>query len=102
MTAPYAGSTENGKLAWKVASGGHGVIGYGGTGPFYDSVFRAMTNRIEVNNVASPPPAVTTDWLYYDFDGPPTRLQSANRPATFYEGGIGRGSDSRGVSIHIR
>lgn len=55
MTAPYSGSAENGRLAWKVASGGHGVIGYGGTGPFYDGVFRGMTNRIEVNNVSSPP-----------------------------------------------
>jgi hypothetical protein len=95
MTAPYSGSAENGKLAWKVASGGNGVIGYGGTGPFYDGVFRAMTNRIEVNNVSSPPPAVTADWLYYDFDGPPSRLQNASRPTTWFEGGTAPG-DSGG------
>ena len=95
MTAPYAGNTENGRLAWKVGYGGNGVIGYGGTGPFYDNVFRAMTTRIEVNNVASPPPAVTTDYLYYDFDGPPSRLQSVNRPTTWYEGGTAPG-DSGG------
>jgi hypothetical protein len=95
MTAPYSGSAENGKLAWKVASGGNGVIGYGGTGPFYDGVFRAMTNRIEVNNVSSPPPAVTSDWLYYDFDGPPSRLQNANRPTSYFEGGTAPG-DSGG------
>jgi len=95
MTAPYSGSSENGKLAWKVGQGGNGVIGYGGTGPFYDGVFRAMTTRIEVNNVGSPPPAVTADWLYYDFDGPPTRLQSAARPTTYYEGGTAPG-DSGG------
>lgn len=95
MTAPYSGSSENGRLAWKVGQGGHGVIGYGGTGPFYDGVFRAMTTRIEVNNVSSPPPAVTTDWLYYDFDGPPTRLQNAARPTTYYEGGTAPG-DSGG------
>ncbi|MEY4245602.1 MAG: hypothetical protein RLZZ245_3187, partial [Verrucomicrobiota bacterium] len=95
MTAPYSGSAENGKLAWKVGSGGNGVIGYGGTGPFYDGRFRAMSNRIEVNNVASPPPAVTSDWLYYDFDGPPTRLQSSSRPTTLYEGGTAPG-DSGG------
>jgi autotransporter-associated beta strand protein len=92
MTAPYSGSAENGKLAWKVANGGNGVIGYGGTGPFYDSVFRAMTNRIEVNNVASPPAAVTTDWLYYDMDGPPSR---PSRTTSFYEGGTAPG-DSGG------
>lgn len=95
MTAPYSGSSENGRLAWKVGQGGHGVIGYGGTGPFYDGTFRAMTTRIEVNNVASPPPAVTADWLYYDFDGPPTRLQNAARPTTYYEGGTAPG-DSGG------
>lgn len=95
MTAPYSGSAENGRLAWKVASGGNGVIGYGGTGPFYDSVFRAMTNRIEVNNVSSPPPAVTNDWIYYDFDGPPSRLQNSSRPTSLYEGGTAPG-DSGG------
>jgi autotransporter-associated beta strand protein len=95
MTAPYSGSAENGRLAWKVGYGGNGVIGYGGTGPFYDNIFRAMTNRIEVNNVASPPPAVTTDYLYYDFDGPPSRPQSVNRPTTWYEGGTAPG-DSGG------
>jgi autotransporter-associated beta strand protein len=95
MTAPYSGASENGKLAWKVGSGGNGVIGYGGTGPFYDGIFRAMTNRIEVNNVSSPPPAVTADWLYYDFDGPPSRLQNASRPTTYYEGGTAPG-DSGG------
>jgi hypothetical protein len=45
--------------------------------------------------VASPPPAVTADWLYYDFDGPPTRLQNAARPTTYYEGGTAPG-DSGG------
>jgi autotransporter-associated beta strand protein len=95
MTAPYSGSTENGRLVWKVGSGGNGVIGYGGTGPFYDGKFRAMSNRIEVNNVASPPPAVTGDWLYYDFDGPPSRLQNSARPTTWYEGGTAPG-DSGG------
>ena len=95
MTAPYAGSGEGGRLAWKVGQGGHGVIGYGGTGPFYDSTFRAMTTRIEVDNVASPPAAVSSNWLYYDFDGPPTRPQSATRPTTFYEGGTAPG-DSGG------
>jgi autotransporter-associated beta strand protein len=95
MTAPYSGSAENGKLAWKVASGGNGVIGYGGTGPFYDGVFRAMTNRIEVDNVSSPPPAVTSDWIYYDFDGPPSRPQSSTRTPTYFEGGTAPG-DSGG------
>src|SRR6478672_4188769 len=72
MTAPYSGSAENDMLAWKVASGGSGILGSGGTGGYIsDGVFRAMCNRIEVNNVASPPAAVTTDYLYYDFDGPP-------------------------------
>ncbi len=95
MTAPYSGSSENGRLAWKVGQGGHGVIGYGGTGPFYDGTFRAMTTRIEVNNVSSPPPAVTSDWIFYDFDGPPTRPQSSTRPTTYYEGGTAPG-DSGG------
>ncbi len=95
MTAPYSGTAENGQLAWKIASGGYGVIGTGGVGPFYDSVFRGMTTRIEVNNVASPPPAVTTDYLYYDFDGPPSLPQSASRPTTWYEGGTAPG-DSGG------
>jgi len=95
MTAPYSGSAENGKLAWKVANGGNGVLGYGGTGPFYDSVFRAMTTRLEVNNVASPPSPVTTDFLYYDFDGPPSRLNNSSRPTTYYEGGTAPG-DSGG------
>ncbi|MGL5018897.1 MAG: LamG-like jellyroll fold domain-containing protein [Luteolibacter sp.] len=95
MTAPYSGSSENGQLAWKVGYGGNGVIGTGGTGPFYDNIFRAMTTRIEVNNVASPPAAVTTDYLYYDFDGPPSFLQSASRPTTWYEGGTAPG-DSGG------
>lgn len=92
MTAPYSGSSESGRLAWKVANGGHGVIGYGGTGPFYDGVFRAMTNRIEVNNVSSPPNPVTADWLYYDNDGPPSR---PSRTTTWYEGGTAPG-DSGG------
>ncbi len=92
MTAPYSGSAENNRLVWKVASGGHGVIGYGGTGPFYDGVFRAMSNRIEVNNVSSPPNAVTSDYLYYDFDGPPSR---PSRTTTWYEGGTAPG-DSGG------
>lgn len=92
MTAPYAGSSENGRLAWKVASGGHGVIGYGSTGPFYDGVFRGMTNRIEVNNVSNPPNAVTSDWLYYDNDGPPSR---PSRTTTWFEGGTAPG-DSGG------
>ena len=95
MTAPYSGTAENGKLAWKIASGGYGVIGTGGYGPSYDSVFRGMTTRIEVNNVASPPAAVTTDYLYYDFDGPPSQPQSASRPTTWYEGGTAPG-DSGG------
>ena len=30
-----------------------------GADGFYDGIFRAMTTRIEVNNVASPPAAVT-------------------------------------------
>ena len=60
MTAPYSGAAETGMLAWKIANGGNGVIGVGGTGPFYDSVFRGMCNRIEVNNVANPPAAATT------------------------------------------
>lgn len=92
MTAPYSGSSESGRLAWKVASGGHGVIGYGGTGPFYDGVFRGMTNRIEVNNVSSPPNPVTSDWLYYDNDGPPSR---PSRATTWFEGGTAPG-DSGG------
>jgi autotransporter-associated beta strand protein len=92
MTAPYSGSAENGRLAWKVASGGHGVIGYGGTGPFYDGRFRAMSNRIEVNNVSNPPAAVSGDWLLYDNDGPPSR---PSRATTLYEGGTAPG-DSGG------
>ncbi len=92
MTAPYAGSTENGRLAWKVGSGGNGVLGPGATGPFYDGIFRAMSTRIEVNNVASPPPAVTTDWIYYDFDGPPSQ---PSRTTSQYEGGTAPG-DSGG------
>jgi autotransporter-associated beta strand protein len=92
MTAPYSGSAENGRLAWKVASGGHGIIGYGGTGPFYDGRFRAMTNRIEVNNVTDPPAAVSGNWLLYDNDGPPSR---PSRPTTLYEGGTAPG-DSGG------
>lgn len=92
MTAPYSGSAENGRLVWKVASGGHGVIGYGGTGPFYDGRFRAMTNRIEVNNVSNPPAAVSSNWLFYDNDGPPSR---PSRPTTLYEGGTAPG-DSGG------
>jgi hypothetical protein len=94
MTAPYSGTTELNRLAWKVASGGNGVIGTGGFGPAYDGVGRAMTNRIEVNNVATPPNPVTTDWLYYDFDGPPSLPQS-NRATTLYEGGTAPG-DSGG------
>jgi autotransporter-associated beta strand protein len=92
MTAPYSGSAENGRLAWKVASGGHGVIGYGGTGPFYDGRFRAMTNRIEVNNVSNPPAPVSSNWLLYDNDGPPSR---PSRTTTLYEGGTAPG-DSGG------
>ena len=92
MTAPYSGSSENGRLVWKVASGGHGVIGYGGTGPFYDGRFRAMTNRIEVNNVSNPPAAVSSNWLFYDNDGPPSR---PSRATTLYEGGTAPG-DSGG------
>lgn len=95
MTAPYQGTSEQGRLVWKVGQGGRGVIGYGGTGPFYDSLFRAMTNRIEVDNVSSPPAAVQSNWLFYDFDGPPSRLQSATRPTTLYEGGTAPG-DSGG------
>lgn len=95
MTAPYAGSSEGGKLVWKVARGGRGVIGLGGTGPFYDNQFRAMTNRIEVDNVNNPPSAVSSNWLYYDFDGPPSRPQSSTRPTTWYEGGTAPG-DSGG------
>ena len=94
MTAPYSGNAETGKLAWKVASGGNGVIGYGGYGPAYDGVFRAMTNRIEVDNVASPPAAATTDYLYYDFDRAPSRT-TPNRLTSFYEGGTAPG-DSGG------
>ncbi len=92
MSAPYSGSSENGRLAWKIASGGHGVIGYGSTGPFYDGVFRGMTNRIEVNNVSNPPNAVTSDWLFYDNDGPPSR---PSRTTTWFEGGTAPG-DSGG------
>ena len=92
MTAPYSGNAENGRLVWKVASGGHGVIGYGGTGPFYDGRFRAMTNRIEVNNVSNPPAAVSSNWLFYDNDGPPSR---PSRPTTLFEGGTAPG-DSGG------
>lgn len=95
MTAPYSGSAESGKLAWKVGSGGSGVLGPGSTGPFYDGVFRAMTTRLEVNNVASPPSPVTTDFLYYDFDGPPSRLNNSTRPTTYHEGGTAPG-DSGG------
>ncbi|MCU0794919.1 MAG: autotransporter-associated beta strand repeat-containing protein [Akkermansiaceae bacterium] len=92
MTAPYSGSAENGRIVWKVASGGHGVIGYGGTGPFYDGRFRAMTNRIEVDNVSNPPAAVSSNWLFYDNDGPPSRPSSAT---TLFEGGTAPG-DSGG------
>jgi hypothetical protein len=92
MTAPYSGSAENGRLVWKVASGGHGVIGYGSTGPFYDGRFRAMTNRIEVDNVTSPPDPVSGNWLFYDNDGPPSR---PSRATTLYEGGTAPG-DSGG------
>lgn len=92
MTAPYSGNAENGRLVWKVANGGHGVIGYGGTGPFYDGRFRAMTNRIEVDNVSQPPAAVSADWLLYDNDGPPSR---PGRTTTLYEGGTAPG-DSGG------
>lgn len=94
MTAPYSGTTELNRLAWKVAKGGNGVIGTGGFGPAYDDVFRAMTNRIEVNNVATPPTVVGTDFLYYDFDGPPSLPQN-NRATTLYEGGTAPG-DSGG------
>jgi V8-like Glu-specific endopeptidase len=94
MTAPYSGTTELNRLAWKVAKGGNGVIGTGGFGPAYDNVFRAMTNRIEVNNVASPPPAAVADYLYYDFDGPPS-LPQGNRVTSLYEGGTAPG-DSGG------
>ncbi len=94
MTAPYSGTTELNRLAWKVALGGNGVIGTGGYGPAYDNVFRAMTNRIEVNNVASPPAAVAADYVYYDFDGPPS-LPAGNRVTTLYEGGTAPG-DSGG------
>jgi len=92
MTAPYSGNAENGRLVWKVASGGYGVIGYGGTGPFYDGKFRAMTNRIEVDNVSNPPNPVSSDWLFYDNDGPPSR---PSRATTLYEGGTAPG-DSGG------
>lgn len=95
MTAPYSGSSENGRLVWKVGSGGNGVLGFGSSGPFYDGIFRAMTNRIEVNNVASPPNPVTSDWLFYDYDGPPSKPQSVSRPTTWYEGGTAPG-DSGG------
>jgi autotransporter-associated beta strand protein len=94
MTAPYNGNSELNRLVWKVGSGGHGVIGVGGTGPFYDGIFRAMTNRIEVNNVSSPPNPVASSWLYYDFDGPPSQPQN-NRATTWYEGGTAPG-DSGG------
>lgn len=92
MTAPYSGSAENGRLAWKIASGGHGVIGYGSTGPFYDGVFRGMTNFIEVDNVSSPPNPVSSNFLYYDNDGPPSR---PSRATSLYEGGTAPG-DSGG------
>jgi len=95
MTAPYSGTSELNRLAWKVGRGGHGVLGYGSSGPFYDNIFRAMTNRIEVNNVASPPNPVTSDWIFYDNDGPPSRPQSSSRPTTWYEGGTAPG-DSGG------
>ena len=91
-TSPYAGSTELNKLAWKVASGGSGIIGTGSTAVTYDGIFRAMTNRIEVNNVASPPNPVSTDYLYYDNDDAPT---AATRITTLYEGGTAPG-DSGG------
>lgn len=94
MTAPYSGTTESGRLAWKVAQGGYGVLGIGSTGPFYDNVFRAMSTRIEVNNVASPPNPVTANYLYYDFDGPPSS-PTAGRATTLYEGGTAPG-DSGG------
>ena len=95
MTAPYSGNSELNRLAWKVARGGHGILGYGSTGPFYDNIFRAMTNRIEVNNVSSPPNPVTSDWLFYDNDGPPSRPNNASRPTSWYEGGTAPG-DSGG------
>ncbi len=91
LTAPYANSTETGRLAWKVAQGGHAALGTG-EDPTYDYIFRAMTNRIEVNNVANPPNPVSTDYLYYDFDEAPS---VATRPSTLYEGGTAPG-DSGG------
>jgi autotransporter-associated beta strand protein len=94
MTAPYAGSAEANRLAWKVARGGYGVIGPGSSGPFYDNRFRAMTNRIEVDNVSNPPNAVSASWLFYDFDGPPTQ-PSGGRATTLHEGGTAPG-DSGG------
>ena len=96
MTAPYAGTTESGRLAWKVAQGGYGVLGTGATGPFYDNVFRAMTTRIEVNNVASPPNPVTTDYIYYDFDGPPSAPISGRLCASSSAKGVGDWQDGAG------
>ena len=94
MTAPYNGNSELNRLVWKVGNGGHGVLGSGGSGPFYDNVFRAMSNRIEVDNVSSPPNPVTSNWLHYDYDGPPSQPQN-NRATTRYEGGTAPG-DSGG------
>jgi autotransporter-associated beta strand protein len=94
MTAPYNGNSELNRLVWKVGRGGHGVLGIGSSGPFYDNIFRAMTNRIEVDNVSSPPNPVSSSWLYYDYDGPPSRPQG-NRATTWYEGGTAPG-DSGG------
>jgi hypothetical protein len=97
MTAPYAGSSESGRLVWKVGSGGHGVLGAGSSGPFYDGRFRAMTNRIEVDNVSNPPTNPSGDWLFYDFDAAPA---NASRPTTLYEGGTAPGDSGGPLYMH--
>ncbi len=79
-----------------MALGGSGVLGPGATVPAYisDNIFRAMSNRIGVDSIVSPPPPVDANYVYYDFDGPPT-LPSGGRATTLYEGGTAPG-DSGG------
>lgn len=92
VTPPYAGREEEGRQVWKVGQGGNGVLGPGGTPPKYDNVFRAMSNRIEVDRKEKIS-AVTETEIRYDFDGPPSEPYTST--GTEFEGGTAPG-DSGG------
>ncbi len=91
-TPPYTGRDEAGRLVWKVARGGSELLEPGAKPFKSDGKYRAMTNRIEVDNVPNVP-AVTETELHYEFDGPPSKPYRSSW--TPYEGGTAPG-DSGG------